>query len=37
VTSFVPRLGQLYERLQHRLNVETSGRYFKSLINEVLQ
>jgi hypothetical protein len=35
VTSFVPRLGGLYERVQHRLHVEISRRYFQSLIEEV--
>jgi hypothetical protein len=35
VTSFVPRLGLLYERAQYRLHVELSRRYFRSLIDGV--
>jgi hypothetical protein len=36
VRAFVPRLAfrQLYERLQRRLHVRVSRRYFRSLIDE---
>jgi hypothetical protein len=36
VSAFVPRLAfrQLYERLQRRLHVRVSRRYFRSLIDE---
>jgi hypothetical protein len=36
VSAFVPRLAlpPLYDRLQHRLHVRISRRYFRSLIGE---